>query len=58
MWVVRLIDRRRGIDWKSAYKNVEEIREQKNRPETSSRIDNVKTYQLHLSASLSIVRLA
>jgi len=33
----------------------------KNRPETSSRIDNVKTYQLHLrlpfSASLSIVRL-
>jgi len=54
---VRLNDRRR-MDWKSACKNVEEIKEQKNRPETSSRIDNVKTYQLHLSASLSIARLA
>jgi hypothetical protein len=54
---VRLNDRRR-IDWKSACKNVKEIKEQKNRPETSSRIDDVKTYELHLSASLSIVRLA
>lgn len=58
---MRLNDRR-GIDWKSACEKVEEIKEQiKNRPENSSRIDNVNTYQLHLrllfSASLCIVRL-
>jgi hypothetical protein len=58
---MRLNDRRR-IDWKSACEKVEEIKEQKNRPENSSRIDNVNTYQLHLrlpfGASLCIVRLA